>query len=71
MMMELLIIRENVMLSESYRVMMDEKNWREEELYKLLEKLIRLYHDAENEKLRKLFKDQIQDVESDLGLQDE
>jgi iron-sulfur cluster repair protein YtfE (RIC family) len=51
--------------------MMDEKNWREEELYKLLEKLTRLYHDAEDEKLRKLFKDQIQDVESDLRLQDE
>ena len=51
--------------------MMDEKNWREEEQYKLLEKLTRLYHDAEDEELRKFFKDQIQDVESDLGLQDE
>lgn len=49
---------------------MDE-NWREEELYMMLETLTKLYYGTNDKKLQELFKDHIKDVESDLGILEE
>lgn len=46
---------------------MDE-NWKEEELYKLLETLTKLYHRTNDKELQELFKNHMKDIEEDLGL---
>lgn len=49
---------------------MDE-NWREEELYMMLETITKLYHKTNDTQLQELFKDHMKDIESELGLLDE